>query len=233
VGMHLSRRQILSASASAAALVALGGCGGGLQGAGLPGVPWPDVASHPEEDDPAETATGPFDYEAGQVIRRSRWTRSKPISGRVNHMGGVSRITMHHEGATDAPVYFTDVATTAERLQQVRRAHIDRGWGDIGYHYVVDRAGRVWQARPLSWQGAHVRNHNEHNIGVMCLGNFDIQRPSEAQVEGLVAFVRQLRRDRHVSTGQLFTHQELVPTRCPGRHLQPRIARLRSDGAFA
>ena len=30
---------------------------------------------------------------------------------------------------------------------------------DVGYHYAVDRAGRVWECRPLTWQGAHVRNH--------------------------------------------------------------------------
>jgi hypothetical protein len=226
-GMHLSRRQILRASASAAALMALGGCGGGLRGAGLPGVPWPDVAPHPKEDGPSRTAAGPFDGRPGEVIGRSRWTRSGPITGRVNRMGGVSRITMHHEGATNAPVYFTDVASTAERLERVRRAHLDRGWGDIGYHYVIDRSGAVWEGRPLAYQGAHVRNNNEHNLGILVLGNFDKQRPSEAQLEGLIKTLRACQSEHRVGTSRVFTHQEIVSTACPGQNLQNKMGGVR------
>ncbi len=224
---------MLRASASAAAMVALSGCGPDTGSAILPGTPWPRLATHPENAGPDRTARHTSSFSPGQVIRRSVWTRSQPIAGRVNPMGGVTRITMHHEGATDAPVYFTDTDTTIRRLQQIHRAHLERGWGDIGYHYVIDRAGRIWEARPLTCQGAHVRNHNEHNIAVMCLGNFDIQTPSDAQLDALRSFVGRLRRDHHISTTRLHTHQELVPTRCPGSNLQPRIARFRNDGLFA
>jgi len=169
----------------------------------------------------------------GSVMGRSNWTRNGPIISRLNPMNGISRITLHHEGAPDNPVYFTDTRTVAERIELDRQAHLERGWGDIGYHYIIDRAGRIWEGRPIQYQGAHVRDNNEHNIGVMCMGNFDIQQPSEAQLSSLAGFTQKLRRKHNVSVNRVFTHQELMPTNCPGRSMQPRIAALRSGGAFA
>ena len=40
----------------------------------------------------------------------------------------------------------------------------------------------MWEARPLVYQGAHVKDHNPGNIGVVVLGNFEQQAPSEAQL---------------------------------------------------
>ena len=73
-----------------------------------------------------------------------------------------------------------------ERLEWIRNGHRGKGWSDIGYHYIIDRSGVVWQGRDITrWQGAHVKNRNENNIGVMCLGNFMLQQPSAAQVAAL------------------------------------------------
>ena len=85
-------------------------------------------------------------------------------------------ITVHHDAHYSD---ITDYTSVAQRLEAIRRYHREtREWGDIGYHYAVDRAGRVWETRPIDWQGAHVRDHNEGNIGVMALGNFDEQPPT-------------------------------------------------------
>lgn len=149
---------------------------------------------------------------------------------RLNPMNGVNRITVHHEGWTQ--VWFTDKATTAKRLDQIRRNHVDRGWGDIGYHYIVDRAGRVWEGRNLRYQGAHVKDQNEHNIGILVLGNFNVQQPSEAQMKALVQTIRTLMRAYNVPASRVYTHQELNSSTCPGRNLQQRMISLRRSGAL-
>ncbi|MEQ9455668.1 MAG: peptidoglycan recognition family protein [Phycisphaeraceae bacterium] len=162
------------------------------------------------------------------VVSRSVWTNEGPVAGRVSAMGGVRRITVHHEGWT--PVYFDDASSVIDRLLQIRKVHVkDRGWGDIGYHYVVDRAGRVWEARPLIYQGAHAgpNGANRHNVGIMVLGNFDRQRPSDAQFGGLVTMLRWLCSQYRVPSREIYTHQELNPTACPGRVLQAQMVALR------
>lgn len=233
--MSMSRRDVLKATLGLGAAAMLGGCGTAARSAAMPGVPWPEVRPRPDVDGEGgggRPVTGEPTGELDRILARSAWTRSQPIPERVSDLAGVRRITLHHEGSPRT-VAFTDLRATADHLERIRRFHLGRGWGDIGYHYVVDRAGRVWQARPVSYQGAHVRDQNEHNIGVMCLGNFNKQHPSDAQLEGLARITTHLRHKYRVPIRKIHTHQELAPTSCPGKLLQPRIAAMRSNGAFA
>lgn len=167
------------------------------------------------------------------AIPRTAWARvAGPVSRDIDNMGGISRITVHHEGWT--PVWFTDQSTTAQRLEHIRTTHTrDRHWADIGYHYIIDRAGRVWEGRNLHYQGAHVADNNEHNIGVMLLGNFDRQTPSSAQLGTLRNTLQTLVQGYRVPVTRVYTHQELNPTACPGRGLQPRVVSMRTNGYLA
>lgn len=166
-----------------------------------------------------------------QVIPRSSWAKANPVQSRLNPMKGVSRITIHHEGWTS--VWFSDTASTAARIESDRRTHVsDRGWGDIGYHYIIDRAGRVWEGRSAAYQGAHVKDNNEHNLGIMLLGNFDYQEPTGAQQESLRRTVSALMGKYKVPAARVMSHQEIQPTRCPGKLLQPRFAAMRRGGYF-
>ena len=185
-----------------------------------PGMPW----TAPVQPANPAAPTGPL-----RAIPRSQWTSRPPVYARILPMNGVERITVHHEGSE--AVNFSDAASTAQRLEIVRQYHaVDRGWGDIGYHYVIDRAGRVWQGRDVAYQGAHVRDHNPHNLGVMVLGNFDLQRPTEAQMTTLRAALIALQRSYRVPTHDVYTHQELMPTECPGVALQRNMVALRRSG---
>ena len=56
---------------------------------------------------------------------------------------------------------------------EIRNWHLDRGWNDIGYHYVIYRNGAIKLGRPLSEQGAHTLGHNEDSIGVVYVGGTD------------------------------------------------------------
>ena len=205
-----------------------------------PGTPWPSDTSAPTASR-AGTVSTPVPRPKPTIARaqtptgvlpRSWWTRSGPIRSRVNPMNGITKITVHHEGHT--PVWFTDQASTRARLEQMRNTHIrDRKWGDVGYHFVIDRAGRVIEGRPVAYQGAHVSQNNPHNVGVMLLGNFEQQSPSHAQLVSLQNTLRNLMHTYRVPVSRVYTHRELRPTACPGRNLQPRVASLRTSGALA
>jgi N-acetyl-anhydromuramyl-L-alanine amidase AmpD len=147
-------------------------------------------------------------------------------------MDPVDRITIHHEGWT--AINFDDAASAAERLDLIRKSHIQRlGAGDIGYHFVIDRAGRLWQGRECFYQGAHVRSNNEGNIGVMVLGNFDIQTPTDMQISTLSDTLVKLIKQYRVRSNRVYTHREINPTDCPGANLQPRTIALRAEASRA
>ena len=162
---------------------------------------------------------------------RTMWTRGIPMRAEMDRMLRPQYVTIHHDGMT--PFYGTTDAEAKARLELIRNGHRGKGWGDIGYHYIVDRAGNVWQGRDvLVYQGAHVKNRNEHNVGVMCLGNFVEQKPSEAQIEALNRTVAQLCRYYRIAPKDVYTHREWkgAQTACPGDNLQSKVRLLRKSG---
>ncbi len=188
------------------------------------------------------------------VIPRSAWTHygaRRPMLP----MNGVRLITFHHTGDPH-PTYNDTYAFTAAFWEATRHWQADiRHFQDIGYHFGIDRAGRVWQLRPLQWRGEHVRDGfapprwldryrqvrnspllpthgrylwNSHNIGVVSIGNFMLQDPTPQQKAKIIEFGSLLRRLYQVPIYHCYTHQELVATECPGAHLQPYMEWIRA-----
>ena len=161
------------------------------------------------------------------VTPRSAWTRGG-TSGDVKPMNGVQRITVHHSAMATTG---NSARATAAMLTSIRKGHLARGWADIGYHFAVDPAGRVLACRDLRFQGAHVAEHNEHNVGVCVLGNFDEQRPTPPQLNALHAALTSLAATYRVPMRRVYTHQELNPTACPGVYLQRHMVLARQGRA--
>lgn len=224
----------------------LAGCSQGRR-ASRPGAEWID-ASDPALDARVaavppfgERAPQPAPRQAGVVnpiapaalpYARPRWlwTRADPDYANINHMLPVTALTVHHDGLTDL-IESTDPRSSAQRLERYRVGHRARGWADIGYHLVIDRAGVVWQGRSIRWQGAHVKDHNEGNIGVLVMGNFEVQRPTDAQLRSLDRVVHDLMWVYGIAPDAVLTHREWpgAQTLCPGRNLQPRVDELRGN----
>ena len=60
---------------------------------------------------------------------------------------------------------------TSEKVAEIKRWHVeDRGWSDIGYHFLIDRDGTVAAGRPLGRIGAHTKGHNTGTIGISLFG---------------------------------------------------------------
>lgn len=166
------------------------------------------------------------------VEARTKWTRHGLAGRNINPMNGVSRITVHHEGWT--PVTFTDARSTYDRIENIRQIHTrDRGWADIGYHYIIDRAGRILEGRSVAYQGAHVSDNNEHNLGILVLGNFNEQKPSSAQLKSASRFICSVMKTYRVPVTRVYTHQEIKPTECPGQNLQAQMNLMRRNGTIA
>jgi hypothetical protein len=163
-----------------------------------------------------------------RVIPRQSWTREAPRTWLANPMGRITRITVHHDGMP--PVSIRNAQEAAARIDLIRRAHVGKGWADIGYHYIVDPQGRVWQGRPRNLQGAHVKDYNERNLGIVVLGNFMEQRPTPAATSSLDRFVLASMRAFRVPLHEIHTHRELRPTACPGDTLQSHMNTARARG---
>jgi hypothetical protein len=173
--------------------------------------------------------------EYGEIYPRAAWSL-RPLTLVSGYpMNGVRRMTIHHSG-DGKPFMDAGMTATIKHLQIVQQAHLQRGMIDIGYHFAVDRAGRAWQLRSLLYEGQHVRpskngtRNNEHNVGVVVLGDFNLQLPTTPQQDRLFGLIKVIRGKYALPTSAVFMHGEIVETACPGKRLEPLIRDARRSG---
>lgn len=166
------------------------------------------------------------------IKSRSAWGARAPKSN-ISVMREKTKITIHHS-AGDAFWEHSSVAT-ADHIRRIQRHHqYNRRWADIGYHFIIDRAGTVWQGRSLRFQGAHAGGHaNAGNIGIVVLGNYSRNRqmPRRQQEIALKSLVAYLADHYDILARNIFTHKELSSTHtaCPGPTLTRVVRKIRAD----
>lgn len=63
-------------------------------------------------------------------------------------------------------------------IDTIRQWHKERGFSDIGYHYVVHLDGRVEDGRDVNIAGAHCSGHNSRSIGICYIGGMTADNKS-------------------------------------------------------
>lgn len=188
---------------------------------------WPAKPSSPERPQGIPEAKQLY------VLGRATWG-ANPTRANVDRMQAIRRITVHH---TAGPCFWDDSpAGAAREIKNIQSYHQNsRGWADIGYHFLIDRAGNIWQGRHLRYQGAHTSGTlNEGNIGIALLGNFSKQKPTRAQLESLSALLAKLCEVYNLSARDIYTHGELArfanrSTSCPGPYLANVVEAIRRN----
>lgn len=95
-------------------------------------------------------------------------------------------------------------------------------WSDIGYHFVIDWRGRIWEGRHLEKVGANVRSNNDGLIGVALLGDFMTQKPTPEQLRSLKQLLGWLMATYKIPPEAIRGHGDIVETDCPGRYMEYR-----------
>jgi len=162
-----------------------------------------------------------------ELMRRVLWTGDAPKVWLLREAGYYDRLTVHHAG--NHTNFHTEPNSVIHDLEGILTAHDARNYGDIGYHFIVDYAGRVWEGRSLAYEGAHVSTQNERNIGVMAMGNFERQEPSVAQISAVRQLAELLRRRYRIKRYRVYGHRDLGPSVCPGRHLYSHVLTMRRE----
>ncbi len=190
----------------------------------IPGgtAPQPVVAATETPSEPAAPAAPATDW----YTPRSAWAVEPVILKRTTPMGGTpTRITVHHSGGVK-----DSTMDALEWLREVDHEHmLGLGkaipWACIGYHFIIASDGRVFEGRPLEFQGAHAGwdEVNRLNIGICLIGDFDVQHVPVAQRESLLAVLDRLTTTYNISRAEVFGHRHFKVTDCPGRFLAPIV----------
>lgn len=101
----------------------------------------------------------------------------------------------------------------------IRRWHLQRGFSDIGYHYVIYRDGTVMPGRSESVVGAHTAGYNSHSIGICYIGGMDAQNKhakdtrTPEQKQSLLKLLKELKAKYPKAT--IHGHREFAAKACP------------------
>lgn len=168
---------------------------------------------------------------APYIVPRDAWG-ARPINHQAQDEFGFA--PQNPEGWYEYPGDLAQVYTTVAihhsypvrsdgTMRAIQDMHLDtRKWADIGYHYGVARDGTIYAGRDIKVRGANVAGYNTGTIGVVAIGDFTSETPTEAQLKGMVMLIRWL--STLYSLTHLGGHYEFNnDTACPGTYMRPLL----------
>jgi len=182
---------------------------------------------------PPRTGAGrQYGYHQTAKGAATNYTSAIPSNETTQLSNVLKWITIHHTMGTAQ-----NGPATALAVQKRHFAHIgSMGPGaDIGYHYIIDSNGEIYEGRPLGIKGSHTESFNGGNIGIAVAGDFEHlsgDTPTIAAVASLSLLVDTL--TSRFGIQSVWWHLErkqqagLGATTCPGSRLIPVISHLRS-----
>lgn len=211
--------------------------------------PGEQPAARPDErlGPPAYPATGGASGRTPRpaIYSRAQWGADESLRDGFAGYGEVDGSFVHH--TVNANDYTR--AEVPAILRGIYAYHTQsQGWSDVGYNYLVDRFGRIWEGR---WGGigrpvigAHTLAYNEESFAMSAIGNFELTQPTGPMLAAygrLYAWKLSLHgveADAAANIDGLHAraingHRDAASTACPGRHLYAKLPAIRMRAANA
>jgi len=206
-----------------------------------PRVPQSGPGSGEQPGGAAGQSAGAAAAPAPVIVTRAQWGADESlVTGSPQYAPAAKVVFTHHSaGGNDY-----DCAESPAVIRSILLYHVKtNGWNDIGYNFLVDKCGTIFEGRkggvgkPVI--GAHTYGYNTGSAGVAVLGDFTGVAPSVA-AQKAVARVAAWKLGLHGSdptgratvAGKSFNtisgHRDGVATACPGELLYGRLGAIRS-----
>ena len=169
--------------------------------------------------DPASPSAGGPGPGAGrlEILCRAAWGAAAPRGTLPRHT--IDELTVHHTAAV-----LSDNRKAPRRVRSFQQGHLDDGFVDLAYHYVIDAHGNVYEGRSTDIPGETYTDYDPrgHFLAV-CDGNFEEQPIPAAQLEALALVLAWASARFGVPTTRLTGHRDEAATACPGEHLYAHL----------
>jgi hypothetical protein len=213
----------------------------------------PDHAVHVVEPGVVPPAAGPLAPDRPAVTARSAWGADESlVKDPPTYTGDTQAVFVHHTAGTNDYA----CSESASIVRGVFLYHVkSNGWNDIGYHFLVDKCGTVFEGRAGGIDkpvlGAHAYGFNTDTSSVSVLGDYSATtanaavRESVAKVAawklglygidptGTVVLTAGADNGKYklgekVTMHRISGHRDGYPTECPGQHLYDDLPQIRT-----
>lgn len=210
----------------------------------LPGLAltYIDASAGPSLDDVSAPATGiGGGLVEPPIITRDQWGAGLAYGG-VD--AGTDGWTAEYRTVEHIVIHHSDTPSFRDPLVELRSIHyyhaISRGWGDIGYNYLVDYLGNVYEGRKGGENvvGGHAYQYAYGSAGICSMGNFSLETSTPEAIGALVWISawagRELdplgKKDFHETPNcpTICGHRDVVNSSCPGDGLYADLPYIRT-----
>lgn len=162
-----------------------------------------------------------------QIFSKSQW--DSRYNRPPERLGlGIKEIFIHTFAVNYSKESFED---STRHLRNVERYHVrTNGWQSIGYSWMIDPSGRIFEGRGVKAIGAHTAGHNRTAYGIALFGHGDEQSATSGQIEAVKKLIQWLVDQDLVAEGyRVRGHREVSTKSCPGNLIYPLV----TDGTWA
>src|SRR5690242_688529 len=123
---------------------------------------------------------------ASKMLTRQDWAADESLMTWTPEYKRVQKAIVHHTAGDDGG---TNVAATIRAIYYYHA--VTRGWGDIGYNFLVDKYGNIWTGRAGGDHviGGHAYGWNNGSIGVAAIGTYSTTAPTPAMVGAIANII--------------------------------------------
>ena len=159
-----------------------------------------------------------------EIITRELWGARPPKSPYSPQTP--EQLTVHH---SSEPTQANFLGAASIRGIQAFHQGPERGWSDIGYHFLVAPDGKIYEGRPAEVVGAH-SPPNTGKVGICTIGNFEnAEQVTPAQRASLVSLLAYLAGKYKIAPSKIHGHRDFQGTDCPGQQLYDQLPAIRTE----
>lgn len=129
--------------------------------------------------------------EQPKMVAREEWGAEDCQPRQAPAYGAVKLAFVHH---TATATGYTPAEARAMVLGICRYHRNSNGWDDIGYNFLVDKYGTIYEGRAggvdRAVMGAHVQGFNSQSTGIGNLGDYSATRESDAGMKAMARLIR-------------------------------------------
>lgn len=162
------------------------------------------------------------------MIKYSKWScipydDSKYSSNKPNY------IVVHHTYQPRSNSTGKTVVANIEKFHIIQKS-----FHSIGYHYIIDSNGTVYEGRKERHNGAHCVGLNQISLGICVIGNYDEGRDiltpkAETALFDLLTDIRS--RYRNITLTDIKGHRDFSDKSCPGDTLYQKLLQYKGEPA--